>query len=132
LTGQVEGKLVTVIGRGKLSAENLSAMPPVAPGLECVLLIDGKLTGVIHFRDEPRRESKSFLGHLDSKHHIVGVLLGLVSVRYVESLLYGVKGTDVSMLVMPCAMLLGAALLASLPAVLRAVRIDPAVMLRAE
>jgi cation transport ATPase len=62
----------------------------------------------------------------------LGVLLGLVSVRYVESLLYGVKGTDVSMLVMPCAMLLGAALLASLPAVLRAVRIDPAVMLRAE
>ena len=63
---------------------------------------------------------------------IVGVLLGLVSVRYAEALLYGVKGTDVSMLAMPCAVLLGAALLASLPAVLRAVQIDPAVMLRAE
>jgi putative ABC transport system permease protein len=63
---------------------------------------------------------------------IVGVFLGLVSVRYVESLLYGVKGTDVSMLVMPCAVLLGAALLAALPAVLRAVQIDPAVMLRAD
>lgn len=36
------------------------------------------------------------------------------------------------MLAMPCAVLLGAALLASLPAVLRAVQIDPAVMLRAE
>jgi ABC-type antimicrobial peptide transport system permease subunit len=63
---------------------------------------------------------------------IAGVLMGLVSVRYVESLLYGVKGTDVSMLVMPCAVLLGAALLASLPAVLRALQIDPAMMLRAE
>jgi predicted permease len=63
---------------------------------------------------------------------IVGVLLGLVSVRYVEALLYGVKGTDVSMLSVPCAVLLGAALLVSLPAVLRAVKIDPAVMLRAE
>jgi len=63
---------------------------------------------------------------------IVGVILGLVSVRYVEALLYGVKGTDVSMLAMPCAVLLGAALLASLPAVLRAVKIDPAVMLRAD
>jgi predicted permease len=63
---------------------------------------------------------------------IVGVLLGLVSVRYAEALLYGVKGTDVSMLAMPCAVLLGAALLASLPAVLRAVQIDPAAMLRAE
>ena len=63
---------------------------------------------------------------------MAGVSLGLVSVRFVESLLYDVKGTDVSMLAMPCAVLLGAALLASLPAVLRAVRIDPAVMLRAE
>jgi Mg/Co/Ni transporter MgtE len=63
---------------------------------------------------------------------IVGVLLGLVSVRYVEALLYGVKATDVSMVAVPCAVLLSAALLASLPAVLRAVKIDPAVMLRAE
>lgn len=63
---------------------------------------------------------------------IVGVLLGLVSVRYVEALLYDVKGTDVSMLAVPSAVLLGAALLASVPAVLRAVKIDPAVMLRAE
>jgi putative ABC transport system permease protein len=63
---------------------------------------------------------------------IVGVVLGLVSVRYVEALLYGVKGTNVSMLSVPCAVLLGAALLASRPAVLRAVKIDPAVMLRAE
>lgn len=75
LTGHVAGKLVTVTGRGKLSAENSSSMPPIAPGLECVLLIDGKLAGVIHFQDEPRRESKSFLGHLDSKHHISRVVL---------------------------------------------------------
>jgi heavy metal translocating P-type ATPase len=75
LTGHVAGKLVTVTGRGKLSAQNSSAMPPVAPGLECVLLIDGKLAGVIHFEDEPRRESKSFLGHLDAKHHISRLIL---------------------------------------------------------
>ena len=75
LTGHVAGRLVTVTGRGKLSAENSSSMPPVSPGLECVLLIDGRLAGVIHFQDEPRRESKSFLGHLDSKHHISRVIL---------------------------------------------------------
>ena len=62
----------------------------------------------------------------------LGVTLGLASVRYVESLLYGVKGTDISMFAIPCAVLFGAALLASLPATLRAVHIDPAVMLRAE
>lgn len=75
LTGHVAGKLVTVTGRGKLSAETLSSMPPVAAGLECVLLIDGKLAGIFHFQDEPRPESKPFLGHLDSKHHISRVVL---------------------------------------------------------
>ena len=38
-------------------------MPPVAPGLECVLLVDGKRGAVLQFQDEPRRESKSFLMH---------------------------------------------------------------------
>ncbi len=75
LTGDVAGRQVTVTGRGKLSPENLSAMPPVARGLECVLLLGGKLAGVIHFQDEPRRESQSFLGHLDSKHSISRIIL---------------------------------------------------------
>jgi P-type E1-E2 ATPase len=75
LTGHIAGRQVTVTGRGKLSPENLSAMPPVAPGLECVLLLDGKLAAVIHFQDEPRRESQSFLGHLDAKHTISRIIL---------------------------------------------------------
>ncbi|MEG9432869.1 heavy metal translocating P-type ATPase [Terriglobus sp. ADX1] len=75
LTGLVAGRQVTVTGRGKLSAENLSAMPPVSPGLECVLLLDNNLAGVLHFQDEPRRESKSFLSHLDSKHSISKIIL---------------------------------------------------------
>ena len=75
LTGHVSSRLVTVTGRGKLSAENSAAIPPVAPGLECVLLLDGKLAGVIHFQDEPRRESRSFLSHLGPKHSISKVIL---------------------------------------------------------
>ncbi len=75
LRGHVGGKLVTVTGRGKLTPEILAAMPPIAPGLECVLLIDGRLAGVIHFQDEPRHETKSFLGHLHSKHRISRVVL---------------------------------------------------------
>jgi heavy metal translocating P-type ATPase len=75
LTGLVAGRQVTVTGRGKLSAENLSAMPPVSPGLECVFLLDNKLAGVVHFQDEPRSESKSFLSHLDSKHSISKIIL---------------------------------------------------------
>ena len=62
----------------------------------------------------------------------IGQGLGMVSVRYVASLLYGVKGNDPKMLVMPTIVLLVVALTAAMPAVLRASRIDPTVMLRAE
>jgi ABC-type antimicrobial peptide transport system permease subunit len=62
----------------------------------------------------------------------VGLAFGMASVRYIEPLLYQVKATDLVMLVIPSFTILAAALLASLPAVIRAVRIDPATTLRAE
>jgi hypothetical protein len=63
---------------------------------------------------------------------VAGLALGVVSVRYVQSLLFAVRGNDPEMLALPAFVLFGAALLAALPAVMRAARIDPAVMLRAE
>jgi hypothetical protein len=62
----------------------------------------------------------------------VGLALGLLSARYIESLLYQVKATDLGVLAVPSLTILAAALVAALPAVIRAVRIDPATMLRAE
>ncbi len=61
-----------------------------------------------------------------------GLMLGMASARYIGTLLYGVKATDVGMLVLPSATILAAAVVAALPAVVRAVRIDPASMLRAD
>jgi predicted permease len=61
-----------------------------------------------------------------------GLALGFASVRYFESLLYQVKPTDPQMLALPSLTILAAALLAALPPVIRAVRIDPATTLRAE
>jgi ABC-type antimicrobial peptide transport system permease subunit len=61
-----------------------------------------------------------------------GLALGMASVRYIESLFYQVKATDLPMLTLPSFIILVVALLASLPAVVRAVRIDPAKTLRAE
>jgi predicted permease len=61
-----------------------------------------------------------------------GLIAGAASAQFVASLLYGVKGTDISMLMLPVIVLLGAVACAAIPAVLRAVRIDPAMMLRAE
>jgi putative ABC transport system permease protein len=53
-------------------------------------------------------------------------------VHYIESLLYQVKPGDPRMLAFSAFTVLAAALLAALPPVIRAVRIDPAPVLRVE
>jgi putative ABC transport system permease protein len=63
---------------------------------------------------------------------VIGAALGIASVRYVEALLYGVKGSDPVMLTGPALVVLSMALLSASPAILRAARIDPKIMLRAE
>jgi predicted permease len=63
---------------------------------------------------------------------MAGIALGLASERYVSALLYGVKTTDPSMLIIPTGALLLAAVLAVLPALGRALTVDPSIMLRAE
>lgn len=61
-----------------------------------------------------------------------GLGLGMASVRYIESLLYQVKATDFGALALPSLAILAAALVAALPPVIRAVRIDPVHVLRSE
>jgi predicted permease len=61
-----------------------------------------------------------------------GIALGLVAARYVESLFYQVKSTDGEMIALPACAILLTALVATLPAVLRALRTDPTEILRAE
>ena len=63
---------------------------------------------------------------------VAGLALGLASVRYIESLLYQVKATDAGVLAIPCLTILLAVVIAAVPAVLRAMRIDPVAMLRVE
>lgn len=61
-----------------------------------------------------------------------GVGLGMISVRYIESLFYQVRPTDLQILAGPALAILAGALLAALRPVIHAVRIDPASMLRVE
>ena len=61
-----------------------------------------------------------------------GVALGFGAARYVESLFYQVKATDADMIALPTGAILLTALLATLPAVLRALRTDPTEILRSE
>ena len=61
-----------------------------------------------------------------------GVALGLGAARYVESLFYQVKATDADIIALPTCAILLTALVATLPAVLRALRTDPTEILRAQ
>jgi predicted permease len=63
---------------------------------------------------------------------LAGLALALGFARSIESLLYDVKPTDLSALAAPILALITAAILAALPPVSRAVRTDPARVLRSE
>jgi len=62
----------------------------------------------------------------------LGLALGLASERYVETLLFQVKVTDLRVLLTPALTLGLAAIFAALPPTIRAVRIDPSEALRSD
>jgi putative ABC transport system permease protein len=63
---------------------------------------------------------------------VVGFAVGMAAVRNIESLLFSVKATDVWIRGIPGITILMLAFVASLPAAIRAARIDPATTLRTE
>ncbi len=63
---------------------------------------------------------------------VSGLAIGAGSERYLGKLLYEVKTTDLPVLAIPAVIIFVTALLAALPPVIRAVRIDPSTMLRSE
>jgi predicted permease len=63
---------------------------------------------------------------------LAGLAVGMISVQCIASLFFDVKPTDLGILAIPSLAILAAALLAGLPAVIHAVRIDPVEMLRSE
>jgi heavy metal translocating P-type ATPase len=78
LRGVLDGRTVQVTSRKKLAAQSSGSMellPPLAGGLECVVLIDGRYAATFRFRDEPRAEGKSFVRHLKPRHGFERILL---------------------------------------------------------
>jgi len=61
-----------------------------------------------------------------------GLAIGVSTEQFIETLLFDVKATDPSMLAWAAFAIVAAAFLAALPPVIRAVRIDPATLLRTE
>jgi len=78
LSGTVEGHTIRVTSRKKLLLELPDAagqLPPPAAGLECVVLVEEQYAGTLRFRDEPRPDGRSFIGHLAPRHHFERVML---------------------------------------------------------
>jgi heavy metal translocating P-type ATPase len=78
LRGTVSGHQIQITSRNKLIAEKVvgaDQIPPLAGGLECVVVIDQHYAADLRFRDAPRAESRSFISHLGPKHHFAHVLI---------------------------------------------------------
>jgi heavy metal translocating P-type ATPase len=93
LVGTVAGKLIQVTNRKQLATIDPSAvklLPPLAGGLECVILVDQHYAATYRFRDTPRSEGAIFVRHLDKRHRIQRVILlsgdRVAEVRYLAEL----------------------------------------------
>jgi heavy metal translocating P-type ATPase len=78
LRGTVDGRKIQITSRDRLLALQPSIahdLPVAGGGLECVVLIDGVYAATYRFRDEPRAEGVSFIGHLKPRHQFDKVLL---------------------------------------------------------
>jgi ABC-type antimicrobial peptide transport system permease subunit len=62
----------------------------------------------------------------------LGLAAGLASARFIESLLFEVQASDLTMILTPLLALMGVAIVAALPPSIRILRIDPAETLRSE
>ncbi|MCE5319253.1 MAG: cadmium-translocating P-type ATPase [Parachlamydia sp.] len=76
LQGVVDGHEIRITSRKALKQFGIdTARLPQGAGLECIILIDGKLAACYRFRDAPRSDSSSFIKHLGPKHAFKKVMI---------------------------------------------------------
>ncbi len=78
LQGIVDGRQVTVTNRKSFLRTNpadAERLPPIAPGMECLVLVDLRYAAAVLFRDQPRRDSHGFVAHLMPKHRLQRIIL---------------------------------------------------------
>jgi heavy metal translocating P-type ATPase len=69
---------VAITSRQKLpnvDAAGVAKLPPVAGGLECVVVVDGATEALLRFRDSPRADGRPFVSHLKPAHGLSRVML---------------------------------------------------------
>lgn len=78
LKGTIGGHQVWITSRKLLALEQphtVATLPERTGGMECLITIDGRLAGLMQFRDQIRRESTGFIRHLSPRHGIARTLL---------------------------------------------------------
>ena len=78
LRGTVAGHEIQITSRGKLVAQKIPGvehLPPIAGGLECIIIIDGSFAATFRLRDAPRAEGRSFIQHLGPKHQFQRIMI---------------------------------------------------------
>jgi len=77
LSGRVGDDSIQICGRKQVASrtEMQSVLPPVAAGMECILLVNDAYAATFRFHDAPRRESRVFVHHLGPMHHVNRIML---------------------------------------------------------
>ncbi len=78
LRGTVSDHQVQITSRNKLASQSVSGadhLPPIAGGLECMVVIDGRYAATFRLRDAPRAEGQSFIQHLGPKHQFQRIMI---------------------------------------------------------
>jgi heavy metal translocating P-type ATPase len=77
LTGSIVDRAIHITGRRQVMKLPFVAplLPAVAPGLEAILLVDGKYAATFRFRDTPRAGSGEFVRHLAPRHGVTRVMV---------------------------------------------------------
>ncbi len=76
LTGMVSAHEIAVTSRKKLlQLQPDLQLPPTAAGLESIIMMDDKYAATFRFRDAPRADGKSFIGHLGPSHQFNKIML---------------------------------------------------------
>ncbi|MGZ8201307.1 MAG: HAD-IC family P-type ATPase [Methylosarcina sp.] len=78
LKGDVAGRHAQITSRKQYAEKlkgDMSQLPSVSGGLECIVMIDHQYAATLQFRDEVRTDSSSFITHLQPSHLFDRVML---------------------------------------------------------
>jgi len=75
LRGTIDRDVFEITSRKQIASLIVWQLPPVAPGMECIVLRNGQYAATLRFQDVPREESRSFIHHLVPQHQVSRVML---------------------------------------------------------